>query len=163
MDRVKKIVQYGKEIVKPFKGVEITNCLTERGYHRVSLCGKNKYVHQIVATTFIPNPDNKPQVNHINGIKDDNRVENLEWVTNKENYLHSIKNGFREVFSQKARLNNIKERVVNGTQRVLILDTYTGIYYKSISQASKSINMNYSKFQYRINHDICPRFKKLSL
>lgn len=66
--------------------------LMYRGYHHVHLrhAGERKrfFVHQLVAIAFHPNPESKPYVNHIDRDKTNNRIENLEWVTEKENTAH---------------------------------------------------------------------------
>ena len=76
---------------------KLLNLETINNYKRVALCktGKVKrvFVHRLVAIHFIPNPDNKPCVNHRNGNPSDNRVENLEWVTYSENTQHAINTG----------------------------------------------------------------------
>lgn len=70
-------------------GYEIVG-LTHNGKER------NVFIHILVATAFIPNPENKPEVNHKDGIKSHNYVSNLEWVTTSENILHAYKTGLRK-------------------------------------------------------------------
>jgi hypothetical protein len=69
------------------------------GYNRISINKKNYLLHRLIALVFVPNPNKKPEVNHKNGIKTDNRIENLEWVTRKENIVHSF-----EVLKKKSNL-----------------------------------------------------------
>lgn len=67
------------------------------GYLFCGLKGKSFRVHRIVAMAFIINPENKPCINHKNGIKYDNNVDNLEWCTVRENTIHAYKNGLINV------------------------------------------------------------------
>ena len=79
-----------------------------RNYLACNLCKngirKDFKIHRLVAIHFIDNPDNKPFVNHIDGNKLNNNVNNLEWVTEKENTQHAIKTGLRDVYKNKRTL-----------------------------------------------------------
>lgn len=84
--------QFGSKGTRKNKGVIIKSFVQNNGYVFVHLKNKNFKIHRLVAQTFIPNNDNKPQVNHKDGNKTNNKVDNLEWCTVAENIQHAIKN-----------------------------------------------------------------------
>ena len=91
---------------------------------------KSKYVHRLVAETFIPNPENKKYINHKNGIKTDNRIENLEWVTLSENLQHAYDTGLQPKIRRHSKAQN----------HPVIMDGTT--YFESINQAAKALNIS---------------------
>lgn len=102
---------------KFYKGQELSQFIDKSGYPMCTLWrdskGKNKTVHRIVAEAFIANPENKPQVNHKDGDKENNHVNNLEWVTNSENDLHAFEIGLRTVNrGSKSNLAKLTEEEV---------------------------------------------------
>ena len=74
---------------------------------------KNVRIHRLVAEAFIPNPENKPQVNHIDGNKTNNCVSNLEWVNQCENMQHAVKNNlFTRLYGENARYRKLTNDAV---------------------------------------------------
>lgn len=114
------------------------------GYLFVDMSLNNKIhtslVARLVAHAFIPNPENKPTVNHINGIKTDNRTSNLEWATHSENMQHSYDTGLRlrpnGANAGRATLNKgtvleIRRRYAQGEKQQSLADEF-GIVHQTI-------------------------------
>ena len=114
----------------------------ETGYTYVKL-SKNKkqrtlLVHRLVAQAFIPNPENKPTINHKNGKHDCNIVDNLEWATYLENNVHAYKNGLKTQKNRRKPILQIKDGIIIGR-------------YASITQIKKDKVFNHRNVKSAIN------------
>lgn len=119
------------------KEIVLKNQVQTWGYLSVGLKNKHFALHRLVAKAFIPNPENKPCVNHINGNKKDNRVENLEWVTYSENEIHSINILGKKCYQpMKGRFGKDHNRSRSVLQ--ISLDGFPIMEHESIELASKS-------------------------
>lgn len=112
------------------------------GYLETALTGDNgkcKFIrtHRLVAIHFIPNPDNKPEVNHKDGNKFNNRVDNLEWVTSSENQIHAYKAGLQKI-SGGAILNRKKIRCIElGVEKESLHEMQRYLYEVGIAKTTR--------------------------
>lgn len=126
------------------KELILTPSKNSSGYLKVELykdkVSKMYYVHRLVALTFIPNPYNKPQVNHKDGNKLNNTVENLEWVTKSENQKHAIKHGLRTPSPMTGKFGKLN----HNSKSILQFDLNGNLIRKwdSISEAARYYGCN---------------------
>jgi len=141
---IKKIEDYNYTIningeVTNIKTNKILKQSVNQGRVMVELWKNNKkkhfLLHRLIAKAFIPNPNNKPQINHINGNPLDNRIENLEWVTDSENKYHAYKTNLK-----KPKCISVFQYDINGN----IIKQYKSILdaYKETKIDRKSIKLN---------------------
>ena len=108
-----RVIISKNHVYRDWSGGFLRHGIGNRGYHHVTLSNgktKTRLIHRLVAEAFIPNPLGLAQVNHKNGNKNDNRVENLEWMTLQENMTHAAMMGLkpRGARHHMAKLNETK-------------------------------------------------------
>lgn len=150
-----KIWAYPKNHNGNRTGRWIKYVMTTDKYYRTSLINDEKQrksylVHRLVATMFIQNIKNKPEIDHINCNKIDNRVENLEWVTRKENHYRSVKNGL-----QKNSINTLRKNV----QSTMLLSLDDADNIRNIYKEIKIKQIELAKL-YNVNEQLINRIIK---
>lgn len=137
---------YKNKVKSKILSTRINNC----GYVEVRLSKNSKtitkFIHNLLAQTFIPNVNNRLEVNHINGIKTDNHLSNLEWVTHSENMIHAYKSCLLKKLSKP------------------VIDRCNDKEYQSAKEASLIYGINYYTLKNYLNgfrkNPTCLQYKK---
>lgn len=142
-----RIITFKNGTKQFFKGKILKQKLDKNGYLRVTLTKNNhlslKQVHRLVGIAFIPNPENKPTINHKKGIKTDNRVSQLEWATYQEQTQHAIKTG---LINFKTRIYiNQNEKAIEKTRKPIKQYDLNGNFiskYIGVNEAQRITHIN---------------------
>jgi len=146
-------------------GREISHQMSNNGYVRVELWtdgkGKKHLLHRLLAQAFIPNPDNKPQVNHIDGVKDNNDLRNLEWVTQSENQLHAYATGLQVGYRKPGPISEKHKAALCGSRWRGETRLYhaEGEVFQTSLEAATRFGLNRQSFYNRANSKNFPSWK----
>lgn len=106
---------------------------------------KREFCHRVIGRYFIANPENKPFINHINGVKGDNRIENLEWVTKRENSLHAFRTGLNVALKgEKCARHKLTEKQVIEIRESKLSSLKLGIKYNMNPSSIRAVRLRYS-------------------
>lgn len=123
-------------VLKPYRN---------NGYSHVVLCDSighhRRSVHRLVATEFLENPKNYPMVNHLDGDRTNNRVDNLEWCTQSENMKHAYRTGLQKPIRSQIEYSLSKAREINMRP---VKNIETGIIYESIAECARQEDISHS-------------------
>lgn len=127
--------------------------VSQYGYENLSLSfkgkSKNYTVHRLVALALIPNPENKPEVNHKDGKKTNNRKSNLEWATSAENQRHAVDTGLQSIqYGEEAANANLSNHEVRRIKRMLMRGVPYTVITSKFGVSKKTVSLIHREKQW---------------